>query len=91
MSKLNVYRVYKEEVSSYTKKNGMILVKQYGCNGKEHRIQYVHLEMDRKTRRTTGGQNQVYPDKVLGPCDHESCKDLGFFILFDDDLSVHEQ
>jgi hypothetical protein len=82
-SKVNVYRIYKEAISPHTRKNGLTLVKCYGCNGDEHRIQFFHLAIDRETKKVSYGEDCVSPDKILGKCDHKSCKNLGFFSPYD--------
>jgi hypothetical protein len=85
------YRIFKEKISSRTRKDGYTLVKCYGCNSKEHRIQYFHLIIDKATGKVSGGKDNIYPDKVLGKCDHKSCKTLGFFTPYDGDPSAHER
>ena len=79
----DVYRIYKQEVSRYVRKNGLRSVKEFGCNGKEHRIQYFLLCCDNKGDNVSGGDCSIRPDKVLGPCDHKSCRNLGAFKKFD--------
>jgi hypothetical protein len=73
------YRVYKTEVSRYVRKDGMRLVKHFGCNGKDHRITYYHLCCDAKGENANNGECNVRPDKPIGECDYYSCKNLGAF------------
>jgi hypothetical protein len=80
MEREKIFRVYKHEVSSYVRKDGMRLVKTYGCNGKQHRISYVRLACDKKMTYVNGGDAVFRPDKILGECDHKSCSDMGAFV-----------
>jgi len=78
--KTDHYRVYKKVVSKLVRKDGYRLVKLYGCNGKDHRVQYCYWACDEKGRNVTGSKNCVKPDKKLGRCRHDYCRNYGFFI-----------
>ena len=78
----DIYRIYKQEVSNRVRKDGMRLVKMYGCNGEEHRIQYFPLICDDDGGNVFNGMCSIRPDKVLGECDHK-CGNLGFFTKYD--------
>ena len=75
-----IFRVYKQSVGK-KRKDGLRLVKYYGCDGKEHRITYCHLLCDRHGNNVSNGKSGVKPDKVLGKCQHDmTCKHFGEFI-----------
>jgi arabinogalactan endo-1,4-beta-galactosidase len=78
---VSIYRVYKEEVSPYVRKDGLRLVKHYGCNGVRHVIIYFHLICNRNGTKVAGGTCDVRPPKHIGKCTHEVCRNLGGFIL----------
>ena len=65
MCKPNTFRIYRQETSRYIRKDDYQLVKCYGCNGVEHRIQYFLLQINDKGN-TVHGKCDIKPDKVLG-------------------------
>ena len=79
----NSFRIYKVEVSPFVRKDGFQLVKSFGCNGRRHVINYDHImyaNID-EVPTASAGRSEVKPHKDIGPCDHHSCKNLGFFII----------
>lgn len=81
MNLVDLYTVYKMKVGP-VRKDGSRLVQSYGCNGHEHRIKYYSMWCDSTGRDATMGKSNVKPDKVIGPCQHNStCKNYGSFIL----------
>ena len=81
MTQNNEFRIYKVEVSKYVRKDGMRLVKSFGCNGKRHVITYDHVCCDEHGYNACVGKSNVKPAKEIGKCGRKSCKNLGFFSL----------
>lgn len=76
-----LYTIYKTTVGP-VRKDGSRLVRVYGCNGREHRVQTDAIWYDSTGREATAGKARVKPDKVIGPCVHDRvCKNYGSFIL----------
>lgn len=74
------FRIYKVEVSRHVRKDGRRLVKDYGCDGSRHAIFYCRISCDSKGNNVTGGTAGFRPTKIVGPCTHKECKNLGGFI-----------
>jgi hypothetical protein len=76
-----LYTIYKTKVGP-VRKDGSRLVRAYGCNGREHRVQTDAIWCDAEGRDATAGKARVKPDKVIGECQHNRvCKNYGSFIL----------
>lgn len=88
MKASDLYTVFKTKVGP-VRKDGSRLVQAYGCNGYEHRIRYDAMWCDSTGRDATAGKSCVKPDKVLGPCQHDStCKNYGGFMVIKEDIPV---
>lgn len=74
------FRIYKQKISNYTRKDGFKLIKIYGCNGFKHIIRYNLMKFD-EYGNIEQLREKVKSDKVLGRCDHKSCRDFGFFVI----------
>jgi len=80
MKATDFFVVYKTS-KGLVRKDGSTLVKSYGCNGIEHRVQYSAIWFNDKGV-AIAGKAHVLPDKVIGKCLHNQvCKNYGAFIL----------
>lgn len=81
MKASDLYTIFKVKVGP-VRKDGSRLVRAYGCNGQEHRVQTHAIWCDASGRDATDGKSRVKPDKVIGKCQHNRvCKNYGSFIL----------